>query len=154
MAQSSVTPPAPGTPLPPPASDINVTRLVLMTIAVLAASALAFTVMTWLINLYTAVTPDLILPGNIRNLNAKVTFDDIKNRDEFIQSSRQTLRTYGWLDKDKGIIRIPIDQAIELTAQRGLPSRPNPPATSQDQVPGQYFSGDTNSGRAVQGLKK
>jgi uncharacterized membrane protein len=25
--------------------------------------------------------------------------------------------TYGWIDKDKGIVRIPLDRAIELTVQ-------------------------------------
>ncbi len=34
-----------------------------------------------------------------------------------------TLRSYGWIDRDAGTIRIPIERAIELTAQRGLPAR-------------------------------
>ncbi|MGE5303630.1 MAG: hypothetical protein ACM3TN_09905 [Alphaproteobacteria bacterium] len=34
------------------------------------------------------------------------------------------LNTYGWVDREKGIVRIPIDRAIELVAQTGLPMRP------------------------------
>src|SRR5947209_15145336 len=34
------------------------------------------------------------------------------------------LHSYGWLNRDTGAIRIPIERAIELTAQRGLPSGP------------------------------
>jgi hypothetical protein len=34
------------------------------------------------------------------------------------------LQSYGWVDESRGIVRIPIDRAIELLAQRGLPSRP------------------------------
>ena len=34
------------------------------------------------------------------------------------------LNSYGWVDKEKGIVRIPIQRAIDLLAQRGLPSRP------------------------------
>lgn len=34
------------------------------------------------------------------------------------------LTTYGWVDRQKGIVRIPIDRAIELLLQRGLPTRP------------------------------
>ncbi|MGI8922556.1 MAG: hypothetical protein ACR2HJ_00715 [Fimbriimonadales bacterium] len=30
---------------------------------------------------------------------------------------------YGWVDKEKGIVHIPIERAIEITAQKGLPSR-------------------------------
>jgi hypothetical protein len=34
------------------------------------------------------------------------------------------LKSYGWIDREKGIVRIPIDRAIEILAQRGLPVRP------------------------------
>jgi hypothetical protein len=35
----------------------------------------------------------------------------------------QVLRSYGWLDQPNGIVRLPIDRAMELIAQRGLPVR-------------------------------
>jgi hypothetical protein len=34
------------------------------------------------------------------------------------------LKSYDWIDQEKGIMRIPIDRAIEIIAQRGLPARP------------------------------
>lgn len=33
------------------------------------------------------------------------------------------LGQYGWVDESKGIARIPIEKAIEITAERGLPTR-------------------------------
>lgn len=36
------------------------------------------------------------------------------------------LNHYGWIDKGSGIVRIPIDRAIELTALRGLPVNGRP----------------------------
>ena len=36
----------------------------------------------------------------------------------------QALTTYGWVDRNAGVVRIPIDEAMKLTVQRGLPSRP------------------------------
>ncbi len=33
------------------------------------------------------------------------------------------LNTYGWTDKNNGIVRIPVDQAMELELQRGFPVR-------------------------------
>src|ERR1700716_3653631 len=39
----------------------------------------------------------------------------------FIEDQDQKLATYDWLDKDKGTVRIPIDRAMELIEQRGLP---------------------------------
>jgi hypothetical protein len=38
----------------------------------------------------------------------------------------QTLNSYGWIDPGKGVVRIPIQRAMELVAQRGLPSRAVP----------------------------
>jgi hypothetical protein len=37
---------------------------------------------------------------------------------------QEWLATYGWVDRNAGVVRIPIDEAIKLTLQRGLPSRP------------------------------
>jgi hypothetical protein len=47
----------------------------------------------------------------------------------------QMLNSYGWVDKQQGIVRIPIDKAIDLLAQRGLPSRTEAPVTSSVTVP-------------------
>ena len=41
-----------------------------------------------------------------------------------VEKQDQTLATYDWVDKDKGIVRIPIEKAMELLAQRGLPVLP------------------------------
>jgi hypothetical protein len=35
----------------------------------------------------------------------------------------QILNSYGWIDRDRGIVRLPVDRAIELLAERGLPVR-------------------------------
>lgn len=35
----------------------------------------------------------------------------------------QILGSYGWVDKNAGTVRIPIDQAMKLTLERGLPAR-------------------------------
>ncbi len=34
------------------------------------------------------------------------------------------MHSYGWVDQPAGVVRIPIDRAMELLAQRGLPTRP------------------------------
>jgi len=33
------------------------------------------------------------------------------------------LESYGWVDKNAGVVRIPIDAAMKLTLERGLPAR-------------------------------
>jgi hypothetical protein len=39
----------------------------------------------------------------------------------FIEDQDRKLATYDWVDKDRGSVRIPIDRAMELIEQRGLP---------------------------------
>lgn len=34
------------------------------------------------------------------------------------------LRSYSWADRARGVIRLPLDRALELVLQRGLPTRP------------------------------
>lgn len=42
---------------------------------------------------------------------------------EFRKQQNLHLSTYGWVDKNAGVVRIPIERAIELTSERGLPAR-------------------------------
>jgi len=41
----------------------------------------------------------------------------------------EILGSYGWVDKTTGVVRIPIDEAMKLTLQRGLPARSEKGAT-------------------------
>lgn len=36
---------------------------------------------------------------------------------------RGTLNSYGWVDKANGVVHIPVDRAMQLLLQRGLPAR-------------------------------
>jgi len=40
------------------------------------------------------------------------------------EENRQTLQSYGWIDRNRNTVRIPIQRAIEMTAARGLPVFP------------------------------
>jgi hypothetical protein len=47
------------------------------------------------------------------------------------------LTSYAWVDKKAGVARIPIDRAIEIVTERGLPpSKPMPPAAAPQATPG------------------
>jgi len=47
------------------------------------------------------------------------------------EAEQRALTTYGWLDQEKGIVRIPIGEAMKLTLQRGLPVQNVGPALSR-----------------------
>jgi hypothetical protein len=41
------------------------------------------------------------------------------------------LETYAWVDKGRGTVRVPIERAMELLAQRGLPARAAAPGEAR-----------------------
>ncbi|MBO0882291.1 MAG: hypothetical protein J2P17_18525 [Mycobacterium sp.] len=52
--------------------------------------------------------------------------------DRYRSLAEQKLSSYAWVNRSAGTIRIPIDRAMDLTAQRGLPSQPAAGPTPQD----------------------
>ncbi len=55
------------------------------------------------------------------------------------------LNSYGWVDQQKGVVRIPINLAIDALAKRGLPSR----AKSGMQSAAEDVSAPTESGEGI-----
>jgi hypothetical protein len=58
------------------------------------------------------------------------------------------LHSYGWVDQKAGIVHIPIDRAMDILAQRGLPVRPTPQAKFEDN--GQQSASYPSSGRVME----
>ena len=44
------------------------------------------------------------------------------------KGENEKLESYAWVDKGTGVTRIPIERAMELTIERGLPARSGSPA--------------------------
>lgn len=71
----------------------------------------------------------------------------------------QTLNSYGWVDQNAGVARIPIDRAMELVAQRGLPTAPQTgmvPPSPVNMAKAAAAAADTSNlpKKAVKGKKK
>jgi hypothetical protein len=49
------------------------------------------------------------------------------NLPEFRQHEDSVLATYGWIDKNDGVVRIPVDRALDVVAEKGLPVFQAPP---------------------------
>jgi hypothetical protein len=47
-----------------------------------------------------------------------------KDLHKYLQLKDQELATYGWIDRSRGIVRIPIEQAMALYLKRGASVRP------------------------------
>ena len=78
--------------------------------------------------------------------NPKVELKDLRDDEAAI------LNSYGWVDPNKGIVRIPIDQAIDIVAQKGLPSKPSP--TGLDNEGYRMIPMDSSSGRTLEKISQ
>jgi hypothetical protein len=61
--------------------------------------------------------PQSAFPNPRLETDERGQLNDIRIKEE------QTLSTYDYIDKNAGTVRIPIDRAMDLIAQRGLPVR-------------------------------
>ncbi len=52
--------------------------------------------------------------------------DPVADLNKFSIALEEQLDTYGWVDQKAGIVHIPIERAIDIVAQQGLPVRPQP----------------------------
>ncbi len=51
----------------------------------------------------------------------------------YTEGYERTLRTYSWIDRSKGIAAIPIDRAMRIASQRGIPRVPLDPSIQLSQ---------------------
>ena len=78
--------------------------------------------------------------------NPKVELKDLRSDEAAI------LNSYGWVNPDKGVVRIPIDQAIDIVAQKGLPSKPSPAGLDNDGY--RTIPEDSSSGRTLEKISQ
>jgi len=112
-------------------SDVNI-RGVLAFAGGLIVAAVIIHLMVWLLFGYftgreaarvpraypLAVTEENRLPPEPRlQTNPRQDLRDLRTQEEGV------LENYGWVDKNAGVVRIPIGEAMKLTVQRGLPTR-------------------------------
>jgi len=74
--------------------------------------------------------------------NPKLEEDERGQLNGIRLEEEQTLHSYGWIDDKAGIVRIPIERAMDLIVQRGLPVRPQG-------APGEAASAGMESNKTV-----
>lgn len=58
--------------------------------------------------------------------------------DQLRATENAQLESYGWVDRDQGIARIPIERAMKLLSERGMPGWPKPsqePSQASSEAP-------------------
>jgi len=63
-----------------------------------------------------------VVPGEVNKFrNPRLEADEVHELRDFRDNEEKTLNTYGWVDQNAGTLHIPIEHAMQLTVQRGLP---------------------------------
>jgi hypothetical protein len=62
------------------------------------------------------------------------------------------LNGYGWVDPNKGTVRIPIDLALDMVAKKGLPSKPSQAGADNDGY--RMIPEDSSSGRTLEKISQ
>jgi hypothetical protein len=112
-------------------SDVNL-RAILGFLAGLTIAAVFINFIVWLLFTYFSVRearqPAPVFPLAVQKENRlppeprlqahpRDDLRDLRAREDEI------LTTYGWVDQSAGVVRIPIDRAMKLAVERGLPVR-------------------------------
>jgi hypothetical protein len=117
------------------ASDVNINAILGfgagLAVAILVVVALIGLLMRFLDARERHSQPPLMYPLAVGQENRvppepRLQTDPREDLAELRAREDAQLHSYGWVDKNAGVVRIPIDDAIKLTLQRGLPSRQEP----------------------------
>jgi hypothetical protein len=112
--------------------DVN-TRAISYSIAVLlVVVVLSLVTMRWLFDYFSVTQPlgPTASPfTDVRQLppQPRLQVQPVVDLDRERKEQEVLLNSYGWTDRTTGKVRIPIDRAMELIIERGLPTRPNTP---------------------------
>jgi hypothetical protein len=119
-------------------SDVNVVAVGKVAIALVLVTILAMALLVGVFNYFktqeggeaVSIDPTKVFPEPQLE---KTPIPDLK---AIREAEDQSLTTYGWVDQQKGTVRIPISKAMDMVVAKGLPVRAAaPPNTDTVSVP-------------------
>lgn len=134
MADTSRAHPAPGGgPVGHEEHDVDIRGIVVFTVGLAMVCIVTAVAILWLFRYLdrrllereASVSP-LALPATQLPPEPRLLTDEPAMLEEYEAEQARKLTTYGWVDREKGIVRIPIDRAKALLLERGLPHRERP----------------------------
>jgi hypothetical protein len=89
------------------------------------------TIIVVMIAIFFAISITALLAGFLPAKPAVLPTTGVTYQEVFAQD-RQVLDNYAWLNRQEGRVYIPVNRAMDLIAERGLPTRPQ---TDEQQQP-------------------
>lgn len=103
---------------------LSVLGLAVVSILALVAMLVLFNVLARLQAAQSAPPSPLAASYGLKEPPApRLQTDPLRDMVELHARDREAIHSYGWVDKQAGIVRIPVERAIALLAARGLPAR-------------------------------
>jgi hypothetical protein len=115
-------------------SDVNIRAILGFGVALFAVAAIVHVLIFGLFRLFeardgvkvAAEYPLAASQGHREPPEPRLQTDPRQDLADMRAKEDDVLGSYGWVDKNAGVVRIPIDAAIKLTLERGLPARTEP----------------------------
>ncbi len=108
--------------------DTNIRAVLWFAISLVATIVVVLLVVDWVFHAFPKPEAEITatssqLPGTAAELppEPRLQVNAPEDLKKLREQEDSVLNSYGWIDKQKGIVRIPIDRAIEILTQRGLP---------------------------------
>ena len=105
-------------------------RFILLAFLLLMTSVASVGLVVW--GVFPRSTADKRIVTTVSNFPAPALQPDPRHDwQTFHTGEMQRLTTYGWIDKSKGLVHIPIDRAMEKVAKSGIPGWPSSTTASR-----------------------
>lgn len=112
-------------------SDVNVRGILMFALALFAFAVVTVLLVWWLFDYFAAREARLDRPlsalassrGESLPPEPRLQVSPAQDMQELRAREDALLNTYGWVDQQDGVVRIPIERAIQLLAERGLSAR-------------------------------
>ena len=114
------------------ASDVDVRAILMFGIGLLILTVLISVVVWWTFDYFAAhaakVEQPLSLLASSRGKSLppepRLQVSPAQDLREVQAAEDTLLHSYGWVDEQAGVVRIPVERAMQLLAERGLPAQP------------------------------
>lgn len=112
--------------------DVQVRPIVMLAIGLVALTGVVLLLMGWLFHFFATRQARLDVPPSPLAVaregppepRLEVVLDQVLR--EVRADEEALLHTYGWVDRQAGVVRMPIDHAVTRLLERGLPARVEP----------------------------
>lgn len=109
--------------------DLNLRAIVLFALGLLLVIVIALLVLRWLVGAWSGeklstriqVPPALATPPAVPGPGIRaVPYAELQR---VLAPQTERLSSYGWVDKNTGVVHVPIERAMQLVLKEGLPSQ-------------------------------